>query len=74
MRTDTYTLSVNDDGTIDRLFNNTTDPYQMTNLSFSSLPAADQTLLREELGHWLKKANDQWYQNRIASNFIIYPD
>lgn len=73
VQTDKYTFTVLEDGSVSRLFNNKTDPYQRTNLDFSKIPREEQTFLLTELGSWLAKANDLWYQEKKFANFIIYP-
>lgn len=71
VRTNKYTYTVDGDGKV-TLFNNLADPYQQTNLSFDSLPAEDQKMLREELGYWLKLSQDEWVDNKNHSNMIDY--
>ena len=45
----------------------------MNNLEFDDLPADTLEFLKKELGYWLKKANDSWYQEKVFDDFIIYP-
>lgn len=74
IRTDKYTFTISEFGLVNSLFDNINDPYQLTNLNFDSLPKNEQTFLLSELGNWLAKANDIWYQNQKFADFIIYPD
>jgi arylsulfatase A-like enzyme len=73
VRTDKYTFTIDSTGKTLSLFNNASDPYQQRPLVFQSLPAADQLLLREELGYWLRRSNDKWYQKRLLRDFLVYP-
>ncbi|MFY9150546.1 MAG: sulfatase [Prolixibacteraceae bacterium] len=71
VRTTKYTFTVYGNGEI-TLFNNLNDPYQLTNLSFSSLPAEDQKMLSQQLGYWLKLSHDPWVNGNINSQLIDY--
>jgi arylsulfatase A-like enzyme len=71
VRTDKYTFTVYGDGTI-TLFNNKSDPYQLTNLSFNSLPADDQQMLKQQLGYWLKLSQDPWVVEKKHALVIDY--
>ncbi len=73
LRTDKYTFTMDSTGRILSLFNNTADPYQQRPLAFASLPAADQLLLKQELGYWLQRSNDKWFQKKLLRNFLVYP-
>jgi arylsulfatase A-like enzyme len=73
VRTEKYTFVMNSSGNVVSLFNNIDDPYQMDNLNINSIPATDREFLLKELGYWLARANDKWYQERKFDNFIIYP-
>lgn len=74
IRTDRYTFTLSNDGLVNSLFDNINDPYQLTSLNFDSLPNDEQTFLLSELGSWLAKANDNWYQEQKFAEFIIYPE
>ena len=71
LRTNKYTFAVDGNGTV-TLFNNLSDPYQQTNLSFDSLPGEDQQMLRKELGYWLKLSQDDWVDKKNHPNIIDY--
>ncbi len=71
IRTTQYTFTVYGDGSI-TLYDNLSDPYQETNLDFKSLPVKDQKMLSNELGYWLKLAQDPWGKEKINSNVIDY--
>ena len=71
VRTSKYTFTVYGNGKIS-LFNNLSDHYQQTNLSFDSLPDDDQQMLRKELGFWLKLSQDDWMDTKKHSNVIDY--
>jgi len=71
VRTDKYTFTVYGDGST-TLYNNQNDPYQMTNLSFNSLPVEDQQLLSQELGYWLKLSQDPWVNEKKHADIIDY--
>jgi arylsulfatase A-like enzyme len=73
IRTNKYTFTYSNEGKIVSLFNNIEDPYQLTNISFDSIPEEDKLFLRTQLGLCLAKANDKWYQENKFSDFIIYP-
>lgn len=72
VRTDKYTFTISKDGSISSLFDNINDPYQLTNLDFYSLPENEQQFLLTELGTWLAKANDIWYQEEKFADLINY--
>ena len=46
----------------------------MAPLTPSAIPAADLEFLKTELGYWLKKAESEWYTQRLFSDKIIYPE
>lgn len=71
VRTKQYTFTVYGNGEI-TLFNNLNDPYQQTNLNWSSLPAEDQQMLSQQLGYWLKLSNDPWVNEGRSSDIIDY--
>jgi len=71
VRTNKYTFAVSGDGSV-TLYNNISDPYQLTNLNFSSLPDVDQRMLSQELGYWLKLSQDPWVKEGINSAVIDY--
>jgi arylsulfatase A-like enzyme len=71
VRTDKYTFTVYGDGNA-TLFNNQSDPYQLTNLSFNSLPPGDQQILKQELGYWLKLSQDPWVVEKKYAAVIDY--
>jgi arylsulfatase A-like enzyme len=71
IRTNKYTFTVYGDGQL-TLYNNLSDPYQLTNLSFDSLPAEDQQILSQELGYWLKLSQDPWVSEGKNSDVIDY--
>lgn len=72
LRTDRYTYRVGSDGETE-LFDNVADPYQLKNLPPNSIHSADLRFLQEELGRWLKRADDPWYEARLHSQSILYP-
>lgn len=78
VRTDIYSFSIERDsqGKLRKqlVFNNIEDPYQLNNLDFNDLDKETRLFLRQELGYWLKEANDLWYKEKIFSKFIIYPE
>ena len=69
VRTDRYTFALNKDGE-GILFDNQKDPYQMTNL-FTTEKAVVKTL-GKELGMWLRRGNDLWFQTRLNKHIIDY--
>ena len=71
VRTNQYTFTVSGDGSV-TLYNNIKDPYQITNLSFDSLPSKDKQMLSGELGYWLKLSKDPWAREKKYSNVIDY--
>jgi arylsulfatase A-like enzyme len=72
VRSDRHTYSVNRDGDT-QLFDNPVDPYQRKNLAPSSIDIADLRTLKQELGQWLKKANDPWFVTKLHADLISYP-
>jgi len=74
VRTSHYMYLVEDNGTT-TLYNNLSDPYQMTNLALTAIPATDLEFLQRELGYWLKKSEDDWYLSspKTRADKIIYP-
>lgn len=52
-------------------FHDTSDPYQLHNLTLDEHPEQKAYLL-EELAQLLKVADDPWYKERILSNLIPY--
>lgn len=73
LRTDKYTFTVSPDGVVSTLYDNINDPYQLKNIDFGTIPEDEQTFLLTELGSWLEKANDPWFQEEKFSDLIIYP-
>lgn len=55
------------------LYDNTEDPYQLTKIELDQLPEVSNALLTI-LGKELKRTNDPWYQKRLFSNIIVYPN
>lgn len=78
VRTERYTFVIERDvdGQFQKhvIFDNEKDPYQMNNLEFEDLDEDTLVNLKKELGFWLKKANDLWFQNNVFEDFIIYPE
>ncbi|QUI25410.1 sulfatase [Vallitalea pronyensis] len=76
VRTDRYTFVIERDeqGNMNKsyIFDNEADPYQMNNLDFEDLSHETLEFLKKELGYWLQKAGDQWYQDRVFEDFINY--
>jgi arylsulfatase A-like enzyme len=72
VRTDRYSYRVGSDGST-QLFDNSVDPYQLKNLPLTAIDPADRRFLEEELGMWLKKASDPFYQSRMHRDLITYP-
>lgn len=77
VRTERYTFVIEKDteGQFNKyaIYDNEKDPYQMINLEFDDLDKDTLEFLKTELGYWLKKSNDLWYQERVFESFIIYP-
>lgn len=77
VRTDQYTfvLERDESGQMAKsvIFDHVNDPYQLNNMDYDDLPEDTLQFLLEELGYWLKKANDKWYQDKVFSDFIPYP-
>jgi len=71
LRTARYPFTVSGDGSI-TLYNNISDPYQLTNRNFTSLPDEDQLMLSQELGYWLKLSQDPWVKEEKYSAVIDY--
>lgn len=74
VRTDQYTYAINKNGNLIALFDNIKDPYQLSLLALSEIPVADQNLLKDELGYWLKKIDHEWYKNQKYTTYIKYPN
>ncbi|MGJ8679268.1 sulfatase-like hydrolase/transferase [Paraglaciecola sp.] len=74
VRTDQYTMALNNSGQLIGLFDNIKDPYQLAPLTLQNIPASDKQLLLSELGNWLAKINHEWYKQRKYPKLIIYPD
>lgn len=72
VRSGRYTYQVDSEGRTE-LYDNTADPYQMKNLALDAIHPADLRLLQEELGRWLKTADDPWYQANSHKELIVYP-
>lgn len=72
VRTARYTYGVNEDGHT-QLYDNAVDPYQMKNLDLSSITPEDLRMLKSELGHWLRTANDPWCATKQHADLINYP-
>ena len=71
IRTDRYTYQVdNQGGTL--IFDNRKDPYCTNNLAPESVPAADLTELKNELGAMLKLADDPWVKKKVQPSLITY--
>lgn len=71
VRTYNYTYIVKDDGTYE-LFNNKKDPYQIINIRFEAIPKNDVKFLKESLGYWLNKAQDEWAKKKMLPQLIKY--
>lgn len=54
------------------LYDNIEDPYQLNNLSVDDLDRETLDFLTGELAYWLKKADDEWYRNRLCGDLIQY--
>jgi hypothetical protein len=72
VRTDRYTFQIDESGA-QLLFNNEKDPYQTEPLKLSDIPKKDADFILSELGRWLKKSNDPWWQQRKLGEVIQYP-
>jgi len=72
VRTDRYTYLVRAEGGTE-LYDNVADPYQMKNLPLTAIDAADLRRLQQELGQWLKTAEDPWCADRKYKELIAYP-
>ncbi|MFU0799311.1 MAG: sulfatase [Xylanivirga thermophila] len=77
LRTNRYTMviecNIKSNTTNIKLYDNIQDPYQMHSLALGDINKETMYFLAKELGYWLKKANDIWYENRLCSDFIKYP-
>ena len=71
VRTDKYTYLVKMDGNY-LLFDNQKDPYQMNPIQMENIPESDVSLLKTELGDWLKISEDDWAKERRNSDKINY--
>ena len=71
LRTKRYVYRVDEDGTTE-LYDNSADPYQMTNLPLDSIDKSDLDFIQKELGQWLKKADDAWYNKQTHKDLIVY--
>lgn len=77
LQTEHYTFSISDGGTQytkPTLYDNLADPYQKNNIPFDEIPPEDLLFLRRQLGFWLKRSNDPWWQERRYADFICYPE
>jgi arylsulfatase A-like enzyme len=72
VRTDRYTYSIDKSGST-QLYENSVDPYQLHNLPLTSIDPEDLRILKQEVGHWLKVANDPWFAARLHVGLISYP-
>lgn len=70
-----YTLSVGKSkkGFEVFLYDNIKDPYQLKKIKISERKEVAQELLKE-LGQFLQKTNDPWYQERKFNKIIKYPN
>ena len=73
VRTGQYTYLVQKDGSY-LLFDNQKDPYQLTPLNLTNIPAEDADLLKAELGKWLKVSEDDWEKEKKFPKMITYPE
>ena len=73
VRTGQYTYLVQKDGNY-LLFDNQKDPYQLTPLNLTNIPAEDADLLKAELGKWLKVSEDDWEKEKKFPKMITYPE
>ncbi len=48
------------------------DPYQMTPLTFDQIPAEKAEELKSELGYWLARHRDAWYDGMLNDELINY--
>lgn len=55
------------------IYDNEQDPYQLDKITLDKLPEVSKELL-VLLGKELKRTNDPWYQERLYSDMIIYPN
>jgi arylsulfatase A-like enzyme len=74
VRTDKYTFAVDKNGQLIALFDNQTDPYQLSPLSLVDIPADDQAFLQSELGTWLEKIDHDWYKQTLNAQIVTYPN
>jgi hypothetical protein len=44
----------------------------MTNLPLDSIDKSDLDFIQKELGQWLKKADDAWYNKQTHKDLIVY--
>jgi len=55
------------------LYDNEKDPYQLHKIKLEQLPEVSKKLLAL-MGDELKRTNDPWYQRKLYSDLIIYPN
>ncbi|MEM1109539.1 MAG: sulfatase [Planctomycetota bacterium] len=72
VRTDRYTYLVHADDKPE-LYDNTADPYQTTSISLDEVDQSEIQTLKDELGRWLVRANDEWCDTQKRSDLINYP-
>ena len=71
VRNEKYTCIVSPDGQYS-IFDLKADPYQTASLTLEDLAPADAKELKDQLGYWLKKADDQWVKEQKNKNLIHY--
>lgn len=72
VRTDKYTFAIDKSCQVVSLYDNISDPYQMKNLTFASLPSGDQRLLKMQLGHWLAKSEVTFHKIGSSCGYVSY--
>ncbi|MEM9419193.1 MAG: sulfatase-like hydrolase/transferase, partial [Planctomycetota bacterium] len=72
VRTNRYTYLVHENDPPE-LYDNTTDPYQMTSIPLDAIEHSDLDILQNELGRWLVRAMDAWAETKKCPELIHYP-
>ncbi|MFY0650594.1 MAG: sulfatase [Cyclobacteriaceae bacterium] len=53
-------------------YDNINDPYQLNRIAYNELNESMKTNFRIQLENLLRKTNDRWYQEQVASDFLSY--
>ena len=69
----TFVVRTKDDEPVDVFcYDNLNDPYQLNKISFDDMEESLRTSMKSKLEELLRKTNDRWYQEQIASVFLNY--